>query len=108
MMAPPIRYRDMEARLLANSVLDIETGCWLWIAARDKRASTPYGKITIWCETVKRRFKRQAHLVSYETFKGPIPDGYQVDHTCRNGFCIAPDHLEAVPQSVNLARRIFG
>ena len=106
-MGCPKIYVDMEARLIANSVLDIVTGCWLWIGARDKRASTPYGKITIYCRDLGRRFKRQAHIVSYETFMGPIPEGHQIDHTCRNGFCINPNHLEAVPPAENLKRRVF-
>lgn len=40
------KYVCMEQRLIVNSVLDPVTGCWNWIAARDKRASTPYGKIS--------------------------------------------------------------
>jgi hypothetical protein len=104
------RYVNMEQRLIANSVLDIDTGCWIWIAARDKRASTPYGKISVYDKTVSegpKHRKRQAHIVSYETFKGPIPEGREVDHVCRNGFCIAPDHLEAVEPRVNKERRIW-
>ena len=100
-------YRDMEERLIANSVYDPVTGCWDWIAARDKRASTPYGKITVWCKKLCRKLKRQAHIVSYETFIGPIPEGYEIDHTCRNTFCINPNHLEAVPPAMNKERRIF-
>ena len=42
------KYTSLEARLLANSVYDIETGCWVWCSSRDKRASTPYGKINLW------------------------------------------------------------
>ena len=101
------RYRDMEQRLITNSVLDIVSGCWIWIGARDKRASTPYGKITIWDKNVSRRKKRQAHIVSYETFIGPVPEGHELDHTCRQGFCIAPYHLEAVTPTVNKLRRVF-
>lgn len=99
-------YPSMEQRLIANSVLDPVTGCWIWIGARDKRASTPYGKITVW-ENGKRR-KRQAHIVSYETFIGPIPPGHELDHNpCRYGFCICPNHLEAVTPQVNKERRIY-
>lgn len=97
------KYVDMEARLIANSVLDPITGCWPWICKRDKRASTPYGKINVW-ENGRHR-TRQAHIVSYETFIGPVPCDCELDHTCFNGFCINPNHLEAVLQSVNLERR---
>lgn len=101
------KYVDMEARLIANSVLDIVTGCWDWIGPRDKRLSTPYGKINIWNKDRGRTQTRQAHIVAYETFIGPIPDGYEIDHTCRNGFCINPGHLEAVPPIINKQRRIY-
>jgi hypothetical protein len=100
-----MKYRDMEARLIANSWYDPVTECWIWIGARDKRPSTPYGKISVREEG--RHKKKQAHIVSYETFNGPIPEGYEIDHTCRNGFCINPGHLEAVPPATNKERRIF-
>jgi hypothetical protein len=45
-----------------------------------------------------------AHRVSYEIYKGAIPDGMQVDHLCRVRSCVNPDHLEAVPQATNLER----
>ena len=99
-----MKYRDIEQRLVANSVLDIVTGCWDWIAARDKRASTPYGKISVRDENGEHK-KRQAHIVSYETFIGPVPEGYEIDHTCKNTFCINPGHLEAVPPTINKERR---
>ena len=101
------KYVCMEQRLIVNSVLDPATDCWLWIAARDRRASTPYGKISIWCVFRQRPIKRQAHIVAYETFVGPIPDGHEIDHKCRNGYCINPAHLQAVDPSVNKARRVF-
>jgi hypothetical protein len=95
----------MEARLIANSVLDPITGCWVWIGARDKRPSTPYGKISV--REDGRHKKKQAHIVSYETFVGPSPEGHELDHTCRYGFCINPGHLEPVPPTVNKERRVF-
>jgi hypothetical protein len=95
----------MEARLMANSVLDIVTECWVWISSRDKRASTPYGKINLYMDGKVKTF--QVHRVSYMTFKGEIPEGYEVDHTCRNTYCINPAHLEAVTPTVNKDRRVF-
>jgi hypothetical protein len=35
---------------------------------------------------------------------GPIPARFTIDHLCRNRRCIRPDHLEAVPQQLNLMR----
>lgn len=44
------------------------------------------------------------HRVSYELIVGPIPDGLQIDHLCRNKVCVNPKHLEAVTQQENIRR----
>lgn len=44
------------------------------------------------------------HRVMYELMVGPIPDGMELDHLCRNRGCARPDHLEAVTHAENMAR----
>jgi hypothetical protein len=70
-------------------------GCWLWIAAT---STGGYGRIQ-WGGRVL-----QAHRVSYELLVGPIPEGLELDHLCRNRACVNPTHLEPVTTRVNLLR----
>lgn len=46
----------------------------------------------------------RTHRLSYELLKGPIPDGLEIDHLCKNRRCCNPEHLEAVTKAENLRR----
>ena len=73
------------------------TGCWLWVKAWN---SAKYGKICGFGDGSSML----AHRWAYEYFKGPIPGDLVLDHLCRTPPCVNPDHLEAVPFAVNVAR----
>ena len=44
------------------------------------------------------------HRLLYELVIGPIPDGKDLDHLCRNRWCVRPDHQEPVTRRINLLR----
>ena len=74
-----------------------DNSCWPWQAFRNEDG---YGTFT-------RHHARpmKAHRLAYEIAVGPIPDGLQIDHLCRNKACINPAHLEPVTQVENMRRR---
>ena len=45
-----------------------------------------------------------SHRLAYEHFVGPIPEGLQLDHHCRNRACCNPAHLEPVTNQENFVR----
>lgn len=76
-----------------------DAGCWAWTAYT---TPTGYGRLQVEGKS------RQAHRLSYEHFNGPIPEGKEIDHLCRNRACVNPEHLEAVTHKVNTRRGIGG
>lgn len=73
----------------------IGDGCWEWLGAKQPSG---YGKMYWDYKTLL------AHRVVYELVRGPIPEGLQLDHLCRNPSCVNPSHLEAVTARENVLR----
>jgi hypothetical protein len=76
-------------------------GCWMW----DGPISTSgYGRLMVGSRNDGTRRIAYAHRFFYETFVGPIPSGFHLDHLCKCRLCVNPAHLEAVTPKVNVER----
>lgn len=66
-------------------VEQLPAGCWHWTGAKFKSG---YGSLRkdIWGETLVHRW-------AYTHYKGAIPDGKMIRHTCDNRICCNPEHL---------------
>lgn len=69
--------------------------CWAWTASLTHNGYPRFkhGGVTY-----------VAHRVVYELLVGPIPDGLELDHLCRNTHCVNPKHCEPVTPRVNVLR----
>lgn len=74
------------------------TGCWLWGGTPGKYSR--YGSISVKGRDIP------AHIFSYLLYKGEIPKGLCVCHTCDVGFCVNPDHLWIGTHQENMTDKI--
>lgn len=85
---PPIE------RFCQGIIIDPLTDCWIWV----KHTSEGYGELRVDGRLVR------AHRFAYEYFRDPVPEGFELDHTCRNRACANPWHQEPVRHDENLKR----
>lgn len=84
---------DIVSRFLGKYEVS-QNGCWEWQAA----TWLGYGRFGVDGRVVL------AHRFAYEHFVGPVPEGFELDHLCRNPRCCNPAHLEPVSHRENVRR----
>lgn len=70
-----------------------DTPCWEWQGAIDAGGYGRFGSPV----------SHYAHRFAYHFFVGQIPEGFDVDHRCRNRRCQSPFHIQIVTHTANMA-----
>lgn len=92
LFAPRGRYGKRPS--IADKI-DADGDCWEWKGRDNDRG---YAQVVI------DGSRRYVHRLVWETLVGPIPNGLELDHLCRNTLCVNPDHLEVVSHAENVKR----
>lgn len=80
-------------RIEANSMPVTECGCWIWLGSIGGKR---YGSLRI--DGKSERSNRAA----WQAYRGEIPEGMHVLHSCDMPLCVNPDHLFLGDHLVNM------
>lgn len=94
---PPI---ELIMRRVSMMPGPLSTDCWITTYALSN------GYVHLGIKSASGRLSLPAHRVTYEHFRGPIPEGLVLDHLCRVTACVNPGHLEAVTVRENSVRGV--
>jgi hypothetical protein len=91
------RAMSPQQRIESLSVPIPECGCWIFLGA----LRLGYGRL----KNHKTGRHESTHRLSWQAYRGAIPNGAMVLHTCDTPSCVNPDHLFLGTQSDNMADR---
>jgi hypothetical protein len=77
---------SLSNRFHAKFKVDPDSGCWLWTGS----INGGYGHMGLW---PRYRGLAKAHRVSWQLYRGEVPEGALVLHRCNVRRCVNPDHL---------------
>lgn len=91
-----VRLNGSPVERAIQRVVKEDDGCWYW---NGSCTSSGYGHLNAGGGKYPL-----AHVLLFEHFRGPVPEGLELDHLCRNRRCVNPDHLEPVTHYENERR----
>ena len=89
------QLRPLAERIAERSRVVPETGCIEWVGRLGRNG---YGQIRVGDK------RPVVHRAAWELVNGPIPEGMQLDHLCRNRSCLNLAHLAVVTSRENTLR----
>ena len=92
------QYRPIMQRFWSKIIIQ-ENGCWMWVGTVNWGG---YAMLWNGSKMIK------AHRLAYQEIIGSVPKGMELDHLCRNHWCVNPFHLEAVTHQENMRRGTTG
>jgi hypothetical protein len=94
--------RSAIERVMARVERDENTQCWIYTGSKNGQG---YGVVQTGSTLDGTRCARLVHVVVWEEVnKSAVPEGKELDHTCRTRACCNPAHVEPVTHSVNMQR----
>lgn len=94
------RIRSGRERFDEKWMLIPETGCWIWLAAKAQTSAKQYGHFNLDGRALR------AHRAAWLIYRGEIPEGMQVLHSCDIGICVNPDHLRLGTHTENMQEMV--
>lgn len=94
----PRRLESILSALDSNSE-ELSNGCRVW---RGRKSNGGYGVLAV--SRLAGENQAYVHCIAWELEHGPVAEGLELDHLCRNRACFNTAHLEPVTPRENVRR----